>query len=134
MGRATGNLTVVPEQWRPVVVDPDGYGEGYEVSDHGQARSLARQVAGRDGSIRVVQGKILSPRIRVDGTRAVNLWRGNSYRQKPIKRLVLEAFHGPPPSASHDAKNIDEDPANNALANLRWEAGGLALLRRRLGN
>jgi hypothetical protein len=124
----------VTEQWRPI----PGYGGAYEVSDMGRVRSLPRQVAGKIGkdgenSTRTVQGRILSPRVRADGTLAVNLWIKNKYRQQPVKRLVLEAFVRRQPMG-YDAKNMDDDPANNRLSNLRWEpVGGLALLRQRLG-
>jgi NUMOD4 motif len=113
------------ERWRPIPA-----WEGlYEVSDQGRVRSVRRQVAGRGGSIRTLQGKILSPRIRPDGTRAVNLWRGNVYEQKPVRRLVLEAFTGKPQPRGYEAKNINEDPADNRFKNLKWEpVGGLAVL------
>ena len=126
-------MIAVAEQWRPV----PGWGGAYEVSDMGRVRSVPRQVAGRIGrdgtnSIRTVQGRILSPRVRKDGTLAVNLWAGNKYRQWPIKRLVLEAFTCRQPMG-YDARNIDEDPANNMLSNLEWApVGGLALLRQTL--
>lgn len=112
-----------------------GYADQYEVSDGGHVRSIPRKVAGRGKSVRTLRGKLLSPRVRPDGTRAVNLWRGNTYVQKPVKRLVLEAFGSPQP-AGYDAVNVNEDPADNRLSNLKWEpiaGSGLALLRKRLG-
>jgi hypothetical protein len=119
------------EQWRPVL-DPR-FSAAYQVSDHGQVTSVARQVAGRGDSVRTVQGKILSPRIRPDGTRAVNLWLENDYVQIPVPRLVLEAFSGQRQPVGYDAKNIDGDPGNNALSNLAWRpVGGLALLQQQL--
>ena len=133
----TVNLAAVMEQWRPVL-DPR-FSSSYHVSDQGRAKSVPRQVAGRIGrdgsaSIRTVKGKILSPRVRPDGTRAVNLWFENDYVQMPVKRLVLEAFTGQRQPLGYDAKNIDGDPANNKLSNLRWEpVGGMALLHERLG-
>ena len=120
------------EQWRPVL-DPR-FSSSYRVSDQGRARSLPRQVAGRGGSIRTVKGQILSPRVRPDGTRAVNLWIENDYIQFPLRRLILEAFTGRAQPPGYDAKNINGDPADNRLCNLRWEpVGGLALLHSRLG-
>jgi hypothetical protein len=122
----------VLEQWAPVL-DPR-FSRSYEVSDMGRVRSIPRQVAGKNGSIRTVQGRILSPRIRpTDGTRAVNLWHCNHYIQVPLKRLVLETFTGRRQPKGYDAANIDANPANNRLSNLRWEpVGGMALLRSRL--
>lgn len=123
--------TVAREQWARVL-DPQ-YRDSYEVSDQGRVRSVPRQVAGRDGSVRTLQGKILSPRIRPDGTRAVNLWSKNRYRQVPIKRLVLESFTGRRQPQGYDAENVNEDPGDNRLGNLRWKpVGGLGLLHRSL--
>lgn len=120
----------MPERWRPVL----DWEDKYEVSDLGNVRSIDRKVGGRGKSVRALKGKVLSPRIRPDGTRAVNLWRDNTYEQKPVKRLVLEAFGSPRPSGC-DAVNIDENPANNALSNLEWKPkAGLAFLQRHLGH
>lgn len=119
------------ERWCRVL-DPQ-YRDSYEVSDQGRVRSIPRQVAGRDGSVRKLQGKLLSPRIRPDGTRAVNLWKGNTYVQKPVKRLVLESFTGRRQPHGYDAANKNEDPADNRLINLEWRpVGGMALLHRSL--
>lgn len=129
-----GNLIAVAERWRPI----PGYGDAYEVSDLGRVRSLTRQVAGRVGrdgtpSIRTVQGRILSPRVRKDGTLAVNLWELNDYVQVPVSRLVLEAFTGRRQPPGYDARNMDDDKANNKLSNLRWvPVGGVLTLRQRL--
>lgn len=119
------------EQWRPVL-DPR-FTDAYQASDMGRIRSLPRQVRGRGDSLRTIPGTVLSPRIRPDGTPAVNLWLDNDYVQFPVKRLVLEAFTRRHQPRGYDAKNIDENPLNNKLSNLRWEpVGGLALLRQSL--
>lgn len=103
------------EEWRPV----RGYTGIYEVSSEGRIRSVEREVSGRERSARRLRGQELTPRIRPDGTRAVNLWHGNKYRQIPVRRIVLEAFDRERPRG-FDAKNIDGDPANNRLENLQW--------------
>lgn len=104
------------EKWLPV----RGYEGQYEVSSLGRVQSVVRTVRGRDGSTREIQGKVLTPRVRPDGTYAVNLWVQNDYRQVPIRRLVLEAFDKPRPTGL-DAANIDDNPANNQLTNLTWK-------------
>lgn len=106
---------VVNEEWRPVR-DWEGL---YEVSSHGLVRSVERYVKGREGSSRKLQGRQLTPRVRPDGVVAVNLWRGNRYRQLPVRRLVLEAFDRAKPQG-FDAVNRNGDPADNKLANLEW--------------
>lgn len=106
----------ITEDWRPV----RGYEGQYEASDLGRVQSVTRSVRGRDGSSREIQGKILTPRIRPDGTYAVNLWVQNDYRQVPIRRVILEAFDKPRPTG-YDAANVDGNPSNNQLANLEWQ-------------
>ena len=91
---------------------------------------------GRENSHRKLQGKLLTPRIRPDGTMAVNLWCKNRYRQVPIRRLVLEAFDRAQPMG-YDAANMNGDLADNRLINLQWERDkrprSIAGLRRVLG-
>lgn len=105
----------VHEQWRPV----RGYESAYECSDLGVVQSRERYVRGRENSRRKLQGKRLTPRVRPDGTLAVNLWHQNGYRQVPIRRIVLDAFDGPQPRG-YDAVNKDGNPQNNNLGNLKW--------------
>jgi hypothetical protein len=103
-------------EWRPV----PGYEGLYEVSDQGQVRSLARSVKGRDGSDRRITGKIISHRVRPDGTVAVNLWKLNTYKQFPLRRVVLLTFDSPRPRG-FDAINSNGDPSDNRLSNLQWQ-------------
>lgn len=104
------------EEWKPV----RGYENHYEASNLGNVRSVAREVRGRDGSTRWIQGRVLTPRIRPDSTHAVNLWVHNKYRQIPVRRIVLEAFDRPKPNG-FDAANKNDDPADNRLSNLQWK-------------
>ena len=106
----------MPEQWRPV----RGYEGAYKVCDSGYVESVERDVRGRENSRRHLKGKRLTPRVRPDGTLAVNLWSENSYRQIPIRRIVLDAFSGPQPRG-YDAANINGDPNDNRLSNLQWQ-------------
>ena len=87
--------------------------DGYEVN-------VDRWVKGRDGSQRKISGKMLTPRVRADGTYAVNLWTENSYKQIPVKVLVLLAFDRPCP-AGFEAVNANGDTSDNRLRNLKWQ-------------
>jgi hypothetical protein len=109
-------MIAVMTTWR-AVRDFEGI---YEVSDQGQVRSLGRVVKGRDGSDRYINGKVISQRERPDGTKIVNLWRSNNYRQLPVRRLVLEAFDQPRPRG-YDAINTNGDSSDNRLQNLQWQ-------------
>lgn len=124
--RAAGSAwhdIAVAERWTPVVSFDGIYAQAYEVSDHGLVQSIPRHRKGRQNSTRKVNGRILSPRIRDNGVRAVNLWHENAYRQVPVKVLILEAFVGPCPPG-HEAKCVDGDEANLALSNLAYKAIG----------
>jgi len=103
------------ESWSTI----PGYEGQYEISDWGRCRSIDRVVKGRDGSTRWIQGKIIKPHARRDGVIVVNLWRESKYRQKQLRRLVLEVFDQPQP-AGQDARNLDGDPHNNRRDNLTW--------------
>ena len=132
-GNCVKMIAVAEETWLPVVSFDGIYAASYQVSDHGQVQSTPRHRRGRQGSTRKVKGRILSPRIRDNGTRAVNLWHDNEYHQVPVKILILEAFICPAPPY-HEAKCVDGNEANLALSNLAWKpAGGLAVLHQRLG-
>ena len=109
-----------PEQWLPVV----GYEGHYEVSSHGQVRSLPRSMRRRDGVVMNYRGKILNGGHNHDGGhRTVQLTRGERGErmvQKYVHRLVLEAFVGPCPAGMVTCHR-DDNPSNNHLSNLRWD-------------
>lgn len=109
-------MNEVAELWGPV----RRYEGLYEASNMGQVRSLERFVRGRDGSARRLLGQVLTPRIRPDGTHAVNLWKNNKYKQVPIRRVVMETFDRPKPNGM-DAINVNGNPADNRLSNLKWQ-------------
>jgi hypothetical protein len=112
----------------------------YEMSDHGNCRSLERTVDGKlngggEPSKRLIKGALLTPRIRPDGTPCYNLWRGNDYVQIPARRLVLMTFVSPQPRGM-DARNRDRDVTNNRLDNLEWafsERARASSIRRLMG-
>lgn len=104
------------EKWAPV---PD-YEGLYEVSDRGRVRSLDRIVPDSLGRDRALKGRVLTPLKGSKGRHLkVALSDGGKVRQHYIHRLVLEAFVGPCPEGA-EACHYDDDPANNALENLRW--------------
>lgn len=79
--------------------------ENYEVSNEGNVRNK-------------INGKILKPRLR-NNYYAVHFYKNKKETNKPIHRLVCEAFLYNPdnkPCIDH----IDGDKFNNNLENLRW--------------
>lgn len=99
------------ETWKAV----PGYSGRYEVSDLGRVRSLPNS---RRHGIR-----ILSPATSKSGHLTVSLWRDGSGKSHQVHILVLETFKGPRPGSSTiwHACHADGNPANNAIANLRWD-------------
>lgn len=102
------------EIWKPAV----GY-EGYEVSDHGQVRSLDRTIYRKDGQTRLCKGRALKPQKHSDGYLYVCLYREAKPRKEYIHRLVLEAFTGPCPDGM-ECRHLDGNPENNRVSNLQW--------------
>lgn len=54
------------------------------------------------------------------GYRTVSLCHENQKVTKSVHRLVCMAFHGMPPTQSHQVRHLDGNPANNLPVNLTW--------------
>jgi len=98
------------EVWRPI----RGYEGHYEISNHGNVRSLKNN-----------KNKLLKNIIGYKGYRVVNL----SLNDKKVKKykihvLVLEAFICKRPGPTHliHACHNDGNRTNNHLHNLRWDS------------
>lgn len=96
-------------EWRPVLGFP-----GYEVSDSGQVKSLAR---------RNLQGAMRRERIlkqdMADGYCLVRLARDGVKVPRTVHSLVLEAFVGEHPEGL-EARHLNGVRDDNCLANLAW--------------
>lgn len=110
-----------PERWLPV----PGYEGFYEVSDLGRVRSLPH----RDRRGISHPGVVRKPQRVGRGYRMVALSKGGVIRQAYVHRMVLEAFCGPCPEGM-ECLHGDDDKANNALSNLRWDAQAVNLRER----
>lgn len=105
------------ETWKPC----PGFEDAYEVSSIGRVRSLERtclQTRGNSG-VRRVPAKIIREFDR-KGYRAVTLFKNGKPHPRSVHRLVCEAWHGPPPSESHQVAHRDGKPLNCRYKNLRW--------------
>lgn len=92
------------EIWKPVV-DFEGI---YEVSNHGQIRSLK-------------SGKLKKITIDKSTNRPfLNLWKNNKQFVVRVHKLVLEAFVGKCPHGMECCHN-DGNSFNNHIDNLRWD-------------
>lgn len=101
------------EIWRPI---PEWEGF-YEVSNHGQVRSLERMARHR-GGFRRVPPKILKQHWN-NGYWRLKLARDGERETKYVHQLVCAAFHGPREEGMQVA-HWDGDARNNKAENLRW--------------
>ena len=93
----------IPEQWKAVV----GYEGLYEVSSHGNVRSIKRDII-----LKLVKNK-------KTGYLNVTLCKDGKAKCFRIHRLVAIAFI-PNPDNKETVNHIDEDKTNNHVCNLEW--------------
>lgn len=103
-------------RWLPV----PGYEGIYEISDHGDVRSVARKISGRDGRTWDLTGGPRATFPDAKGYPRVVLCRDDRGKTFKVHRLVLEAFVGPCPPGM-EACHADDNPRNLNIANLRWD-------------
>ncbi len=110
------------EIWKPIPDYPI-----YEASSHGRIRSVDRVVTfirrGRVQSRHSVGVTLKAFKHQKTKTIAymslsVSNETGKHFRR--VHRLVCMAFHGLPPSPTHQAAHNDGNPLNNRSDNLRW--------------
>lgn len=99
----------LPETWQVV----PGFSK-YKMSNLGR---IMRAVPGPATQA----GRILHPRADKDGYMRVAIPNDDGkLKLAPIHVLVALAFHGPRPTATHEAAHGDGDLANNTAGNIRW--------------
>lgn len=95
----------------------------YQVSNLGRVRSLDRVVLQKNGFLKTIKGKVLSPskcgNPKYGGYLFVGLSKENVVKEKYIHRLVAEAFI-PNPDNLPQINHKDEDKTNNFVGNLEW--------------
>lgn len=94
---------MMKELWKPIA----GYEGLYQVSNHGNVRSLFRYK------------KTLKPWAIGTGYLMVYLSKGKSRRAFLVHRLVANAFI-PNPENKPQVNHLDENRANNNVSNLEW--------------
>ena len=104
------------EVWK----DVPGHEGRYQVSSHGQVRSVAWRYIRSNGRSYTNQPRVLAQSTTNSGHRTVGLFRDKKQSTYLVHRLVLEAFVGPCPDGM-EACHADDDPANNHVSNLRWD-------------
>lgn len=104
------------EEWKLI----DGF-KNYEVSNLGNVRSLSQKRKLKDGSIKVISGKLLTKQTGWNNKYlCVGLYDDNKkYHRLPIHRLVAKTFI-PNPNNYQVVNHIDENKFNNSVENLEW--------------
>ena len=104
------------EEWRPI----PGWKGMYEVSDCGRVRSVDRIVPHKKSGQLQLTGRMLRSSPEPTGHRILKLYRNAKGTTWRVHGLVALAFIGPCPP-SQEVCHEDGDPANNHVANLRYD-------------
>ena len=94
------------EVWRTITEFPD-----YAVSSEGRFKRIVPDYRERSGHILKVQSRRYA---------YITLYRDRKPSVLLAHRIVCQAFHGAPPSSSHEVAHCDGDSLNNRAGNLRW--------------
>lgn len=109
-----GLLTNFEEKWKPVV----GFEGQYEVSSHGQVKSLSRWTRGTRSKL--LSEIVMKKKINKGGYECVHLRDIDGKSHHPtVHRLVAEIFI-PNPENKGTVNHIDGDKRNNDMFNLEW--------------
>lgn len=103
------------EEWRPIF----GF-SGYEVSNLGRVRSIARIIETVGGQKRTYGSRLLRPSFAHGGYPQVNLRRGGMPYPWRVHVLVALAFIGSRPSGMEVCHN-NGNPSDCRLSNLRYD-------------
>lgn len=97
------------ELWR----DAPGH-EGYQVSNEGRVKSLAREIVYKDGRIKHQKEKLLKPQTVVGGYLRICLSKDGKKEYPKVHRLVAQAFL-PNPHGYTEVNHKDENKTNNTV-------------------
>lgn len=102
-------------EWRQI----PGYESYLEVNEFGEVRSVERYVNHRNGSLKLVRSKILTPYPDPKGYLKIRTSVNKEKTCIKVHRAVAEAFI-PNPDNKPQIDHIDGDKTNNCVENLRW--------------
>jgi HNH endonuclease/NUMOD4 motif len=102
--------------WLPI----PGWEGYYEVSDHGQIRSITRTITLSDGRVRTFYGQLLSAATGEWGHQFVRLSHQLGDKMMSVHSAMMAAFVGPRPEGLVVC-HTDGNAKNNVLPNLRYD-------------
>lgn len=92
----------------------------YEVSNHGNIKTLERPIYRKNGQLHYVQKpKLLNPSLFSNGYYYVSLNKNKNIRVKTVHSIVAEAFIDNP-KAKRTVNHIDGNKLNNNIENLEY--------------
>lgn len=100
---------------RPISVSPN---DDYMAGSDGQVYSRTRYKG--FGRKDYVDWYPLAGAKSSRGYRTVTLCHENAKVTRAVHRLICAAFHGEPPSETHQVRHLDGDRSNNHPSNLAW--------------
>ena len=103
------------EEWR----DIEGYEGYYQVSNHGNVRSLDRTTLGRDGVKYPHKGVVFKPTTNKNGYKYVVLKKDGGFKGYTVHGLVARAFVEKA-NGKTEVNHKDGDKTNNRVSNLEW--------------
>ena len=108
-------LRYAPEYWTDIP-DYEGY---YQISNHGNVRSLDRETISPIKAKRKHKGKVLTPFMNSTGYYYVTLSNSDSRKNKRVHCLVAKAFLSNPKN-KRTVNHINGNKSDNSLCNLEW--------------
>lgn len=92
----------------------------YEVSTDGQARSTTATFLTRDGRTLRGRGVVLKPTLN-HGYPTITITTDTGQRRHVhVHRAMCEAFHGPAPTPTSEARHLDDVKRHNRIENIAW--------------
>jgi hypothetical protein len=103
------------EIWKDII----GFEGRYQISNHGNVKSLSRTIIRKDGFISSVKDRILKFRVCKFGYNSVHFYLNEKEYSYKVHRLVAIAFLNKRKD-SHQVNHKDGDKKNNYYSNLEW--------------